>query len=118
MAAKQPNIVVTIPSEKAQAVAFLKTVEGVEDLSFRVRADGLSQNIEEGQNVTFEDVVSKLNPVCPVKKRRKNDGADDSTAAKKRKTAHTVSSIVKPGIGKTGVPLRWLPKEVYGALSE
>ena len=118
MAAKQPNIVVTVPSDKAQAVAFLKTVEDVVDLSFRMRADGLSQDIEVGNPVTFEDVVSKLNVVCPVKKRRSRDDAEDTTAPKKRRSAHTVSSTIKSGIGKTGVPLRWLPVEEYKALSE
>ena len=62
--------------------------------------------------VTFDKVVSLLNTVDPVKKRKKLDNSDNDEATasgKRRKKNVTVSSSssvdIKSGIGETGVPL-------------
>ena len=122
---RQPNMDVTVPTERSLTSSLLRKVDQVKDPTFVARKDAFVRDMDEGKPITFDKVVSSLNTVDPVKKRKKADNSNDDEATasgKRRKKNVTVSSSssvdIKSGIGDTGVPLRWMPKEEYKLLTD
>lgn len=117
----QPGTNVSIMSKQEQVTELLNSCEKVTDSSFTARMQIVKDDTGNGGKAHDIDLAGKfLNGVCPVTKRRKEDGITGTGKGKgKGKKNASISSLnLKKGNGpQTGVPLRWMPPEEYGKIS-
>ena len=116
----QPGTNVSIMSKQEQVTELLNSCEKVTDSSFTARMQIVKDDTGKGGKAHDIDLAGKfLNGVCLNIKRRKEDGITGRSKGKSKKNASISSLNLKKGNGpETGVPLRWMPPEEYGKISD
>lgn len=118
------HIPVEVPQGRSRVTMLLKSLDTCVDPSVLAAIAAVRQD-EVDKRVNFENAVAYLAPVCPVAARQAKKGKVENANVGAAVAGGLGTSNVKPGIGSSGVALRYhtkkefmkLPKEQKNELS-
>ena len=103
------HVNVTLPNERSRVSSFLNSID-CDDSKMTARVEFVQSN--DAYLRSFDDTVSYLLPVCPVKSTKTRNDKNNT------KSSNVSSLNLKSGTGKTGVELRWYPLNDWKKLTD